>query len=425
MSDVSHELVLGVDYADDVEQAFQRGEVGDTPVIEAIMDHAVAAGCSVVNWRVSHLGRLTYRTEVGTRVQPHRSLRESLSAFGLVFQRIDPLRVAVDAAHARRLKLHVYFTLFDEARRGGGDAPDSEGWLGQQHPEYYLQRHDGGWSVRGVFSFGHDAVRAYFRDLIAEALTYQPDGIFLDCARSHAGSHPIPLKGGWPIWTNPYLSYGYNPPDVHRYRNTYGEDPPARTQRSDWQSLEETEIEQRWNRVRGEALTQFLQELRPLCRDADAELRVGFFPTTQNRSNPGYHVNHVLGRYHLDWPTWCEQGLVDAITLFSGNGRSGTRDWLIHSRDVFQQAQAHSVKVLPQTGINGQLDEAPLGDNRQPLRCDDDPQAYYTRITELTRDALVGGADGMYYYEHANADEDTWRAIAAGATQAAQRASHT
>ena len=58
--------ILGVDYADDVEHAFSRGELGDTPLIEAIMDHAAEAGMSHVAWRVSHVGKLTYRTRAGT-----------------------------------------------------------------------------------------------------------------------------------------------------------------------------------------------------------------------------------------------------------------------------------------------------------------------------------------------------------------------
>ena len=51
--------ILGVDYADDVEGAYYRGELGDTPLIEQIMDDAAEAGMTHVAWRVSHIGKLT------------------------------------------------------------------------------------------------------------------------------------------------------------------------------------------------------------------------------------------------------------------------------------------------------------------------------------------------------------------------------
>lgn len=102
------ELMFGVDYADDVEGAYQRGELGDTPLIEQIMDHAAAAGMTSVCWRVSHIGKLAYRTRVGTVLDGMNALRISLTPFGLIMKRIDPLRVAIDEAHKRGLKLFVY-----------------------------------------------------------------------------------------------------------------------------------------------------------------------------------------------------------------------------------------------------------------------------------------------------------------------------
>ena len=101
------ERMLGADYADNVEHAFRRGELGDTPVIEQIMDDAVAAGMTSVAWRVSHLGRLTYRTKMGTVLDGTDALRVSLTPFGLILQRIDPLEVAVRAAGRQLVGLKV------------------------------------------------------------------------------------------------------------------------------------------------------------------------------------------------------------------------------------------------------------------------------------------------------------------------------
>ena len=204
-------------------------------------------------------------------------LRISLTPFGLIMKRIDPLRVAIHEAHKRELKLFVYYTLFDEAYTDPHTGIVSECELGRRRPEYYSVHRSGGSYVRGVFSFGYPEVRQYFAALVEEALSYDPDGIYLDCARTHAGANPIPVHGWWPQWTNPYLAYGYNEPDVARYREKYGEDPsgPAYT---DTGYLDPSEAERSWNRVRGEALTLFLREISPILQAVGKPLHICFFP---------------------------------------------------------------------------------------------------------------------------------------------------
>ena len=112
------ELMLGVDCADDVEACYREGELDDTPLIARVMENAVRAGMTCIAWRVSHVGTLTYRTRVGTVQNGMTVLRLSLTPFGLIMKRIDPLAVAVEEAHRRGLKIYVYHTLFDEAYLG-------------------------------------------------------------------------------------------------------------------------------------------------------------------------------------------------------------------------------------------------------------------------------------------------------------------
>ncbi len=331
--------ILGVDYADDVEVAFRQGELGDASLIEAIMDHAAEAGMSHVAWRVSHLGKLTYRTKAGTIQDGHKALRLSLTPFGLIMRRCDPLQVAVEAAHRRGLKILFYITLFDECYQGP-TGETSESWLGQQHPEYYAKHHSHPSTVRGVFSFGYDEVRRYFLDIAREGLDYGCDGLYLDVARTHAGANPLPLIDWvWPRWTNPYLAYGYNEPDVALYRDRYGEEPPTGGERADPGSLEPTEAERNWNSVRGEALTEFMREVRPIARSYDAPVHVCFYPTTHNVYNPGYQCRQMLGRYHIDWQTWVAEDLIDTIRLNVDHHKFGYDDWLAHSAQTYKQAQ--------------------------------------------------------------------------------------
>ena len=81
--------------------------------------------------------------------------------------------------------------------------------------------------VRGVFSLAYPEVKQYFMDILKEGLEYGSDAVYLDCARTHASANMVPVGGWWPHWANPYLAYGYNEPDVARYRGLYGEGPPT------------------------------------------------------------------------------------------------------------------------------------------------------------------------------------------------------
>lgn len=406
------DLILGVDYGDDVEGAFGRGELGDTPLIEEIMDHAVAMGATWVCWRVSHVGRLTYRSRVGTPVDGTHSLRVSCTPFGLIMKRIDPLRVAVDAAHKRGLKILVYYTLFDEAFTDPHTGNVSECEFGRRHPEYYSVHANGGSFVRGVLSFGYSEVREYFAALVEEALEYDPDGIYLDCARTHAGSNPIPVHGWWPQWSNPYLAYGYNAPDVARYREQYGEEPPGQDY-VNFSSLEPTPEESNWDRVRGDALTTFLREVRPVVKAAGKLLWVCFFPATYNGFNPGHQCRQMLGRYHIDWRTWVEEDLVDAIRLNVDHRRFGYDDWQAHSAETYGFAQERGVRVYVDCAIEQRYDQVEDSPKPLPIAKAEDPDAFFGLMGKMTTLMLRSSADGVLFYEHAGNDERTWRTIAA------------
>ena len=406
------ELILGVDYGDDVEVAFQRGELGDAPLIARIMDNAVAAGMTTVCWRVSHVGKLTYRTRVGTRVDGVNALRVSSTPFGLIMKRVDPLRVAIDEAHKRGLKIWVYYTLFDEAYTDPHTGIVCECEFGRRHPEYYSVHVNGGSFVRGVFSFGYREVRDYFAALVKEALEYGPDGIYLDCARTHSGANPIPVHGWWPQWTNPYLAYGYNEPDVARYREKYGEDPPGRTYTS-FNALEPTDKELNWNRVRGEALTTFLREIRPMLESADRPLVMCFFPATYNGFNPGYQCRQMLGRYHIDWRAWGEEKLIDGIRLNVDHRRFGCDDWRAHSAETYRFAQERGVPAYIDCAIESRYDQVENPPKPLPIRKDEDPDLFFALMQEMTTRMLNTTADGVFFYEHAGNDDRTWRSIVA------------
>jgi len=411
------ERMLGADYADNVEHAFRRGELGDTPVIEQIMDDAVAAGMTSVAWRVSHLGRLTYRTKMGTVLDGTDALRVSLTPFGLILQRIDPLEVAVRAAHARGLKLFVYYCLFDEAYLDLDADLISESDFGRQHPECYWAHHSTRHCIRGVLSFGYEEVREYFGALVKEGLSYGADGIYLDCGRSHAGANPIPVYGWAPQWSNPYLAYGYNEPDVARYRQQYGQDPPI-VQVTDHGEMTVTDEEANWNRVRGESLTDFLREIRPQFARTGQELYACMYPATYNGFNPGYQCRQMLGHFSLDWPTWVGEDLVDGIRLNVDHRRFGYDDWVADSAVVYKEAQQRGKRVLIDCALDTRYDQLEDAPGPLPIRLDDDPDLFFGLVGEMVGKMTASSADGVFFYEHCGTDARFWEAIRASTAAA-------
>ena len=399
--------ILGVDYADDVEHATGQGDPPDIPLIEAIADHAAQAVMTHLAWRVSCVGRLTYPTKVGSVLDGHNVMRPTHKPFAQVMQRCDPVVEAVRAAHERGMKLWFYMTLFDECYQSPTEHI-SESWLGQEHPEYYLKhaRQDGLY-IRGVFSLAYQEVREYFLGIVKEGLDRGCDAIYLDCGRTHAGANPIPVHGWWPQWTNPFLAYGYNEPDVQRYRSRYGKEPPYRH----WttlESMEPTEEELNWNRVRGEALTDFIREVRPLAQRYKTPIVVSFYPPTYNGFNPGYHCREMLGRYYIDWQTWVKEGLIDAVRLIVDHRKFGYDDWVANSAHTYAEAQKAGVKVYIDCCLGGSYDKMENPPAPLPIRRSDNPQLFDELRRNMIRNMLKTSADGIFYYEHAGGDDTTW-----------------
>jgi uncharacterized lipoprotein YddW (UPF0748 family) len=404
-------FIIGVDYNNDVFTLNRRGELGDTPVIKALLDDVKSAGADAVCWRVSACGFVTYPSSVHNTYYP-KTIVTRVRTWDVIFKRCDPLRVAVDYAHDIGLKFYVYITLFDDAYE------DQEAMFGREHPEFYM-RHYGGLDpykdplkqcIKGIFSYGYPEVRQWRMKLIRELISYGPDAVYMDCARTHAGIHPIPVHGWYPGATFPHLRYGYNDYEIERYRKRYGKEPPVRSPRS-MEPLEPTEDEINWNKVRGSFLTDFMRQASREIHDADIQVCVCFYPKTYNGLNPGYHCRQQLGWFDIDWRRWVDEKLIDEIRLNIDHRKFGYDDWVAHSAQTYRYAQDKGVKVFIDCGIESKYDRMENPPAKLPITKKDQPDLFFQLMHDMTLKMLNTSADGIFYYEHCGNDQRTWNTL--------------
>ncbi|KKW14568.1 MAG: hypothetical protein UY52_C0024G0001, partial [Parcubacteria group bacterium GW2011_GWC2_49_9] len=226
-------------------------------------------------------------------------------SMGLILKDCDPLRAAIDSARKEKIKIYAYVTLFDESY------PGLESEFSEKHPEYCWKHRHCDHVVKGLLDYAYPEVKKHRLDEIKELLSYEPDGIYLDVARSHAAGWPIMAL---PLGTNPWENYGFNEPEVEEFKRRYGVDVRLK-------NLADAPFakfdEEKWNRLRGEYLTGFLKEVRSEIKSADKKLSVGFYTDADCYLSPaGCRGRTVMGKFYHDWQTWV--GVVQRASLASG-----------------------------------------------------------------------------------------------------------
>jgi len=404
------EMIIAVDYSDNVVGANRKGELGDTPLIKQIMDDIKSAGGTAVCWRVSRSGSVSFPSKVYIPYFPRT--KGMVTSWDLLFKHCDPLRVAVDYAHEIGLKIYPYITLFDDAYE------NRESEFGHEHPEYYIRHYrwkknlskPSSYYIKGIFSYGYPEVRTWRMKLVKELISYGADGIYIDCARTHAGIHAIPVHGWYPTATMPHTYYGYNDYEVARYRKLYGKEPPRRSSRS-LAPREPSADEINWNKVRGSFLTEFMREASGAIRAADQKVFVAFFPKTYNGFNPGYQTRQQLGWFDIAWEQWVEEGLIDEIRLIVDHRKFGFDDWVANSQHTYKKAQDAGVKVYIDCAIESEYDKMENPPCKLPITKKDNPDVFFSLMENMTFKMLNTTADGVLFYDHPGNDERTWKAL--------------
>ena len=440
-------LALGVDYNDQVVLGYEHGYLYNDPKIRELIQTAKKAGFNWIYWRVSAIGQVTYRSKVMTVMNGEGLPYPGSSPIGVILKQCDPLAVAIDEAHRQGLKLLVYITLYDFCYPGFEDRFFS------RHREYWsrlagvLADHvptplpgsteaeefsktvvTGGYSrsfvegerqgtapyVRGVPSYAYPEVRNYLLAQVKELIAYKADGIYFDAARTHAGIYPVLSFGWYPQWTNPYLKYGYNEPEIAYYKKLYGKLPTVRGATS-LDSLDENEDESKWNSVRGHFLTVLIEEASRLLRAAGMQVGVGFYSKTYNLFQPNTYTRQQVGRIEMQWQDWCDRKLVDTIRIMVDHRKHGYDDWVDNASKVYRYAQERGVKVLLDVAISGSWDMLKNPPAPLPITAAKQPELFYKILEDVTRKIMHSTADGAVYYEAGGNGETTWSAIRRGA----------
>ena len=213
------------------------------------------------------------------------------------YQGFDPLKIWINEAHKRGIKIHIWFQTFYV----GNKPPET-------HPEYILAKHRDWANYQaknadsGIIPYSVSEHNGYFIDpanpevqqflyeLIEEIITsYKPDGINLDYIR-----YPQSLSAAFPNYA--MSNWGYTNYARNEFKSTYGIDPIVlRPGDALWNY---------WRFYRCTKITNFVKKVSNLTRASKIELTAVIFP---NRAN-------AMDTKMQDWKTWSINNFVDGFT---------------------------------------------------------------------------------------------------------------
>ncbi len=274
----------------------------DSPAsIEASFDLLHRLGVKRVYWR---------GLEAATWVEGHRERPESVRYFQfwkwlrLLYENVEPDRLAVAAAHKRGMEIWGVANLVDWG--SSADTPpfkhypfNSESRLRIEHPEWIPVDKSGLLKQGGPLELAYPEARRALVDLHKKFM--KQDGYDGMTFLTYAENHSMRFQH----------EFGYNQPIVDEFRRRHGID----IRYQDWTRFATADD---WQMLRGEHVTQFLRELKTELDRNDQKL--GFFlqPWAPHKPQP-WNVPELLltgGSMNFDLETWIADGLVDDFLVY-------------------------------------------------------------------------------------------------------------
>jgi len=253
-----------------------------------IWEHA-RCGFKRIYWRID--GQCSdYQSKVNTMryisAKVHGVFSPTAKAYGRVLQKVDMLRIAVDAAKKYEVELYGWMRFNNYTGNVQSD-------FYKQNPQFWEEWEHG--HRGGKLCLAIPEVRRHKIDILVEAASYGLQGLNLGFLR-----HPPILM--------------FHPALVKSYRQKYGVLPPRDPKRPDQRfinTLPPADWDHtRWYQHRADFMTLFGQELRTALKAK----RLGHV-----KISIWVRPNHCLFD-GIDLPAWLEQGLCDEVVC---NGMIG------------------------------------------------------------------------------------------------------
>lgn len=249
---------------------------------------------------------------------------ETIKSYGLVGQRpefmgTDVLKIWLDEAHKRNMKVHVWFQTFYIGNDFVSPMPRI---MRSKYPDWLNRQY---WSANSIevqpskaehlgyfLDPANPAVQEYLTKILREIATkYDVDGINIDYIR-----YPVCS----PSSASDFLStsWGYTAYAIDEYKKCYGNSPmEIRPNTGAWCS---------WENYRMEKVTSFVEKLQDLKRIRPSmTISTVIFPDEEQSA--------ILKLQ--DWPTWGKKCYVDAFTpLFLSSNVESTKKYLTNMMEI-------------------------------------------------------------------------------------------
>lgn len=207
------------------------------------------------------------------------------------FAMFDPLKIWIEEAHKRNMKIHVWFQSFYV-----GNIPPTDKDMLAVHPDWgnkIRKDYESDQPTRsksehnGYFlDPANPEVQDFLTKLVTEIVCdYHPDGINLDYIR-----YPQAVS------KNEAGSWGYTEYARQDFKDMYGVDPVEISQNDVlWED---------WNRYRREHITNFVRKTGTIGRQRGVYVSTVIFPDLEN----------ALTTKQQDWRTWSKRNYINGFT---------------------------------------------------------------------------------------------------------------
>ena len=213
------------------------------------------------------------------------------------FEGFDPLRIWINEAHKRNIKVHIWFQTFYV----GNKPPETNAeyilakrpdWANRQKKTansetipYSVSEHNG-----YFIDPANPEVQSFLYELLCEIIyRYEPDGINLDYIR-----YPQSLSKSYPSYD--MSNWGYTNFARNEFKDIYGVDPiTLNTSDILWNH---------WQHYRCNKVTTFVRKVSDLCRSNRVLLTTVIFP----------NKNNAIDTKLQDWKNWSINNFVDGFT---------------------------------------------------------------------------------------------------------------